>query len=177
LETAALPTRASELGPGAGGISRPVFGARQQPTSAHPTRAGKRFPVSSGPSQPPEQAKMLRQRAADGGGGRHRAVGFAVCDIPALCTISRRALPQTRLHTRFPALNQSVKTLVRWATAAPCGVDRAQRMIPTNPSFDIDVAEQRSRPLVLAWHDSIPRLRVKTESHRNSLASAFSTGS
>jgi hypothetical protein len=37
-----------------------------QPTSARPTRVGKRFPVSSGPSQPPQQAKMLRERLADG---------------------------------------------------------------------------------------------------------------
>jgi N,N-dimethylformamidase beta subunit-like protein len=87
LETPALPTRASEPGPGAGGISRPVFGTRQQPTSARPTRVGKRFPVLSGPSQPPQQAKMLRERVADGGGGQHRAVRFTVCDIPALCKV------------------------------------------------------------------------------------------
>src|SRR5580700_572252 len=91
LVTPALPTRASEPGRGAGGISRPVFGTRQQPTSARPTRLGKRFPVSSGPSQPPQQAKMLRERVADGGGGRHRAVWFTVCDIPAVCKVLERS--------------------------------------------------------------------------------------
>src|ERR1700733_1822761 len=86
LETPALPSRASEPGLGVGGISRCVFGIRQQPTSARPTRVGKGFPVSSGPSQPPQQAKMLREYVADGG-GRHRAVRFAVCDIPALSKV------------------------------------------------------------------------------------------
>jgi hypothetical protein len=35
--------------------------------------------------------------------------------------------------------------------------DHAQRMIPPNSSFKIDVAKQRPRPFVLASHDSIPR--------------------
>jgi len=60
---------------------------------------------------------MLRERVADGEEDTRRCE-FTVCDIPALCGASKRVLPQTRLHPRFPALNQSAKALGRLAPAA-----------------------------------------------------------
>jgi hypothetical protein len=46
--------------------------------------------------------------------------------------------------------------------------DHAQPMIPANPGFAIDIAQQRSRPLVLTPHDSARTVTQKTESHRDS---------
>jgi hypothetical protein len=46
--------------------------------------------------------------------------------------------------------------------------DYPQRMILINPSFKVDVAKQRARPLVLAPHDSLP-----APSHGNRITSRF----
>src|SRR6202042_2792269 len=110
-ETPAFPIRASEPGRGAGGISRFAVVARQQPTSPRPTPGDKRFPVSSGPSRPPQRTKCRERASQTAERTKERWVNRL--RLPSAYRLSKRALSQTRLHTRFAAVNESVRAILR----------------------------------------------------------------
>jgi hypothetical protein len=110
-ETPAFPIRASEPGRGPVGISRLAVVARQQPTSPRPTPGDKRFPVSSGPSRPPQRTKCRERASQTAERTKERWVNRL--RLPSAYRLSKRALSQTRLHTRFAALNESVRGILR----------------------------------------------------------------
>ena len=110
-ETPAFPIRASEPGRGPVGISRLAVVARQQPTSPRPTPGDKRFPVSSGPSRPPQRTKCRERASQTAERTKERWVNRL--RLPSAYRLSKRALSQTRLHTRFAAVNESVRAILR----------------------------------------------------------------
>jgi hypothetical protein len=55
--------------------------------------------------------------------------------LPSADSISRRALPQTRLPTRFAALNESVRTIVESSNGCDSFAQRLSRYGATTPAL------------------------------------------